>query len=296
MSYPEIKQIKRNPTLEGQVCLRQNVVYSTQTGENLKMTLFLPWNLEHPQIPKEPKPLIVFVQGSAWTTPDLDFEIPQLAQFAREGYIVTTVGHRDSQKGHPFPAYLQDVKCAIRYLRKHAGEYGIDTERVAIWGTSSGGNTALLVGTTGDDPRYETKEHAGYSDSVCAVVSCFGPTDLIGMMEDAQKVGNTAEFEFVASCLYGPDKSLWEERAKEMSPVSHVEPGRKYPPFLLLHGTADTMVSYDQMLRMYHKLCDCQADVEAYRIDGAEHELDFWSDEVYNVIAEFLRKKLDIAC
>lgn len=287
MVYPEITHIKNNPTLEGQVKLVQNVVYSTATGEDLKMTLFVPWNMDCPEIEKEAKPLLVFVQGSAWTTPDFDFEIPQLSAFARKGYVVATVGHRDTGKGHPFPAFLQDVKCAIRFLRKHAGEYGIDPERVAIWGTSSGANTALLVGLTGDDPRYETEEHQGFSDAVNVVAECFGPTDLVAM--GGENLENPM-FRDVIHNWFGPDSSRWVEMAREMSPVTHVEEGKKYPPFLLLHGTADPVVPFDQMIRMYHKLLDCGAEAEAYQIDGAVHEHDFWSGEVYQIIEKFIEK------
>lgn len=289
MTYPEIIHIKRNPALEGQVELYQNVVYSTETGTDLKMTLFVPWNMKFPEIEKERKPLIVFVQGSAWTTPDFDFEIPQLAMFARKGYVVATVGHRDTGKGHPFPAYLQDVKCAVRFLRKHSAEYGIDPERVAIWGTSSGGNTALLVGLTGDDPAYETSEHQGYSDAVNAVVECFGPTDMIAM--GGERMENP-QFHETAENWFGKDRSRWMEAAAEMSPITHVKEGKEYPPFMLLHGTADDVVPFDQMTVMYHRLLDCGVNAEAYQIDGAVHEHDFWSDEVYQRIEAFISKNI----
>lgn len=65
-------------------------------------------------------------------------EIPQLVQFVQAGYIVATVQHRSSIDGHPFPAFLQDVKTAIRFLRTNAQKYAIDPQQVAIWGTSSG--------------------------------------------------------------------------------------------------------------------------------------------------------------
>ncbi|MCB8600020.1 alpha/beta hydrolase, partial [Blautia sp. DFI.9.9] len=69
--------------------------------------------------------------------------------------IVATVQHRSALDGHAFPAFLQDVKTAIRYLRAHAAEYQIDPDRVGIWGTSSGANAALLTALTPNDPRYE---------------------------------------------------------------------------------------------------------------------------------------------
>ncbi len=289
----KINVLKNNPTMEGQIKLVQNIIYSKAGGEELPMTLFLPWNLDNESIKKEKKPLIVFVQGSAWTTPDREFEIPQLSAFARAGYIVATIVHRSALNGHAFPAYLQDVKCAIRYLRANADTYGIDTERVAIWGTSSGGNSALLVGLTGDAQEFKTEEYAEYSDCVCAVVECFGPTDLIamsGMMEDDEPA--VSDISYIMNGLCGGDQKKLPEVMKKMSPVNYVEKGKDVPPFLLLHGDSDTIVPYDQMTRIFEKMVGCEYDVEAWRIEGADHEGTFWSKDIYDVIREFLKKNV----
>lgn len=283
MLTPVIGHLPNNPTLKGQFSINQNVVYSTQTGMDLKLTVIQPWN---PQ--EERLPLVVFVQGSAWATPNFDYEIPQLALLAHQGFVVATVGHRDRREGHPFPAFLQDVKCAIRFLRKNAHQFGIDPDRVQIWGTSSGGNTAMLVGLTGDDPAFETEEHPGFSDKVSAVVSCFGPTDMVLLsaplmeMPEAKEMGNT---------LSGSsDPAAWLNVARQMSPAYLVEQGKAYPPFLMLNGTADFVVRPDQLEVMVEKLAAAGSCVEAYYVDGAEHEGNFWSPEVRRVIFDFLMK------
>ncbi|MBQ7840376.1 MAG: alpha/beta hydrolase [Lachnospiraceae bacterium] len=288
MSYPEISRLKCNPNLEDQFLLRQNVIYTDREGEPQKLTLILPWSVDVSNLPDEKLPLLVFVQGSGWTTPNFDFEIPQLAQFAHAGYVVATVGHRDHSKGNPFPAYLQDVKCAIRYLRKNAENYHLDPERVVIWGTSSGGNTALLVALTADDPRYETPEYAGFSDKVNAAVSCFGPTDMEAL---AEPLKHLPEYAMMAVSLSGSaDLATCEAVLKEMSPINHVEEGKEYPPILLLNGTADETVREDQLVSMYHRLLDCGAKAEAYLVEGAVHEGNFWSREVREIILEFLKR------
>ncbi len=289
----EIRHLSNNPTMERQVKLVPNVIYSTAGGEEIPLTLILPWNLDIPQIEKTKKPLIVYVQGSGWTTPDRDFQIPQLSEFARNGYVVASVSHRSALNGHAFPAYLQDVKCAIRFLRKHAGEYGIDESRIAIWGTSSGGNTALLVGLTGDDERFKTEEYAEYSDSVNAVVECFAPTHLAAMSEVADDEDyELSDIHYIMSGLCGGDMSIYENVVHDMSPVFHVKKDGKKIPYLLLHGDNDPIVPFEQMLLMYDKLKECGYDVEAWQIEGAEHEGTFWSDEVYHVIGEFLKKSV----
>lgn len=277
----DIPHLKNNPTQAGQFLLRQNVVYSTAAGEDLKLTLILPW------IIREKRPLLVFVQGSAWTTPDFNYELPQLAHFAAVGFVVATIGHRDYTKGHPFPGFLQDVKCAIRYLRSHAEEYGIDPDRVSIWGTSSGGNTALLVGVTGGISRYETEEYAGISDEVNAVVSCFGPTDMEAM---SRRFFAEDHINPMAAALAGStDPKAVMQVLRDMSPVSYVAAGRQYPPILMLNGTGDDVVPHSQMEIMYDALKSIDADVTAYYVDGAEHEGNFWTDQVKQIILDFLK-------
>ncbi|MCD7813646.1 MAG: alpha/beta hydrolase [Lachnospiraceae bacterium] len=286
-NYPEIHHLKNNPSLEGMAFLKSGIVYSKESGEEQTLDLLLPWSAREPELTSGRYPLLVFVQGSVWTTPDRENEIPQLSAYAREGFAVATVGHRNYQEGHPFPAYLQDVKCAIRYLRKNADQYCIDPGRVVIWGTSSGGNTALLVGLTAGDPRYETMEYADYSDAVSAVVSCFGPTD---MRDIINEYSEDPTMPAMLGGLYGPDQEKWQERICEMSPICHVQKDRTYPPFLLLHGDADPVVNFSEMVKLYHCLLDCGASVEAYQIEGGEHEGNFWSQEVRAVIREFLKR------
>lgn len=294
MSDLKINRIPNNPTMEGQVKLVQNIIYSTATGEELQLSLLLPWNLDDDSIEKTKKPLIVFVQGSAWCRPDREFEIPQLSAFARKGYIIATVEHRNCLEGHPFPAFLQDVKCAIRFLRKNADQYGIDQDRVAVWGTSSGGNTALLVGLTGDDPLYKTSEYEEYSDKVKLVAECFGPTDILAM-SDAMKMEFDTELGDMTSIAYGlcgGDFTRFDEIATAMSPICHVQKGKDDPPFLLLHGDADPVVPFSQMTSLFEKMKECDYDVEAWQVEGAVHEGNFWSDAVYQIIEEFIAQNI----
>ena len=287
MELPEIRHIPNNPSLEGMAELLQNVVYSTKAGADITLSLLIPWGARERG---DRLPLIVFVQGSAWTFPDLGYEMPQMADYARHGCVVAMVTHRNCLNGHPFPAYLEDVKAAIRFLKRNAGEYAIDKTRVCIWGTSSGGNTALLVGLTGDDPAYKTAECAEESDKVNLVVECFGPTDLPRML-GGQMWAEAEHAEIFKSLIGGRDTRAV---LSEMSPVSHVKPGETYPPFLLIHGDADELVPYDQMTVMLKALHDQGADVQAVCVDGAPHEGSFWSRELHGLIRSYILGKLQI--
>lgn len=280
-----IHEINNNSAMKGQVRLIENVTYSAADGEALKMDILAPWSQRYDYLESRPRPLIVFVQGSSWRRPTMGEEIPQLVQFVKAGYVVATVQHRNSLDGHAFPAFLQDVKTAIRFLRAYADKYTIDPQRVAIWGTSSGANASLLTALTPDDPRYETAEYSDQSDAVNAVVSCFAPTDVVDTFKNASQVPGSDVLQY---SLFGTDPSKWDDIKRQMSPLYQIKDGLKYPPFLLLHGDADKVVPYHQMEDMYHALQEHGVSVEAYRVKGANHERDFWSQTVYDIVKDFL--------
>lgn len=282
-----IKTFKYNPTLDGLARLVPNVVFSTTAGVELKMQIIRPWEDEKWTV-KQKWPCIVFLQGSAWTSPDVYYELPQLSHFARMGYVVASITHRSFHDGYHAPAFLQDSKTAIRFLRKNAEQYSIDPERVCFWGTSSGGNTSLLVALTGDDPRYKTEEYSEYSDSVKVAVDCFGPSNVLRLSELVEAHGDPAFFEGLAAGNPEERRNL----LKEISPLLILEKGKKYPPILLLHGDADTLVPYDESLNMYEALLNNGADAEMIRVEDGPHEHSFWSTELHAEIADFIKRKL----
>lgn len=286
--------IKNNPGFIGLAQFKPDVVYSTKRGQEIKMHLILPQSLVRVD-DGEKYPCIVFVQGSAWTFPDVTYEIPQLSEFARNGYVVATVTHRSALDGHRAPAFLEDVKTAIRYLRKNAAEYKIDTERIGIWGTSSGGNTALLVGLTGDDPSYRTDEYPEYPDHVKTVVECFGPADVPGLfygLAARNAEGTSPERGGLMEGLLSLDPEEQKRRMSLMNPVEKIVPGRVYPPFMLIHGDKDELVPYEQSEMMAEKLCEADIDTTLIRVEGAEHEGTFWSRELLGMIAAYLKETL----
>ena len=283
MAIAEMITLDNNPSLAGMAGLEQNIVYSQLTGQTL--TLIRPWQQEGEAPAK--RPLIVFLQGSAWTSPDLNYEIPQLSRYAQKGYAVATLTHRSSSQGHAFPAYLQDTKAAIRFLRANAERFGIDSERVAMFGTSSGGNTALLVGLTGDDPRYRTEEHAGFSDAVKTVIACFAPCDISAMvMEQYQMMAQHPAFEGLIGNMDPRDV------ARAMSPILEIMKDKKCPPIMLAHGDADELVPFDQSEKMYRALKQAGHRAHLIRVRNAPHEGSFWSGQLHEIIYQYLQETL----
>lgn len=288
---PEIITLKNNPELTGLARLLPRVVYSTAQGQELAGAMLVPWN----ENPKEPYPAIVFVQGSAWQSCDIYYELAQLAEYARRGYVVLTIVHRSSTANppHPFPAFLEDAKTAIRFLRKNAVVYHIDPDRIGFFGTSSGGNTSMLVAMTGDDPAYKTQEYADMSDSVRCAVECFGPADMCTLFDQWIPKDNAPvpdDAPAIARGLCGNQDP--QIVMKAMSPYHIAKANADYPPILMLHGDADELVPYDQGTVMYEKYLEVGADVQFIRITGAPHEDSFWSREVHAHILAFLDQHL----
>ncbi|HML48925.1 MAG TPA: alpha/beta hydrolase [Clostridia bacterium] len=273
-----------NPNLTGLATYVPDIPFAQFGEKTLRLQLLKPfWSS-----PQARCPLIVFVQGSAWTNPNPYHQIPQLSAFAQAGFVVASVTHRSREEA-PFPAFLQDVKTAIRFLRAHADEHGIDPERVGIWGTSSGGNMALLAGLTGEE--YGTEDYAEQSSRVQAVADCFGPADIRALIDQNfpeawNAPGNPMEE------LSGKPMAESVAVFDAMSPTLLIRPGMDLPPFLLLHGDADEAVPFEQSEQCYRTLLDHGYRAALYRVPGAPHEQGFWSQDLLSVILRFLQETL----
>ena len=277
--------ICNNPSMTGLVDLKANIIFAAPDGEELALQLLKPmWASEN----AKGFPLVVFIQGSAWTKPNQFWEIPQLSRLALEGFVIASVTHR-SYFSAPAPAFLQDVKTAIRFLRKNAAEYDIDPERVCAWGTSSGGNTALLLGMTGDDAAFETDDCAGFSSGVKAVVDCFGPTDLIKMI-DEQYAAQPRTDENLLWALAGRNEKTYKDTLTAISPAAYVAPGKSFPPFLILHGDNDDVVLFEDSEALYDKLTENGYAADLVCVKNAPHEGNFWSEELLEIIFDFIKK------
>lgn len=280
------KTIVNNPEMLKIVDLKTDIPFSCAGGENLSLQLLKPmWTSGGAGFP-----LVIFIQGSSWTKPNQFWQLPQLSVLARRGFVIASVTHR-SCWDVPAPAFLRDVKTALRFLRANAAEYDIDPARVCAFGTSSGGNTALMLGLTGDDPAFETDEWAGQSTSVSCVVDCFGPTDLIKMIDD-QYGAMPKNKENLLYALGGFDPQTYQQTLRQVSPIEYVKKDITLPPFLILHGDADEVVLYKDSEALHDKLIACGHSADLVRVTGAPHEGSFWSEELLGIIFDFIEKQL----
>lgn len=285
---PGMKTVMADHSDAFNVAYIRDVEYVNRNGMPLLMQMLIP-GIPRPGVESSRKyPLVVFVQGSAWGEQNCYVNIPQLTEIARRGYVVASVKHRASNVAQ-FPGFLQDVKSAIRFLRANAEKYGIDPERVAVWGDSSGGHASLMVGTTGDMEEFKTEDNKEQSDSVSVVVDFYGPTDAAQINNGPRNPVFIADKSKIPEdILFGGVVAEHPEIAQVGNPINYVSKDKDLPPFLIMHGDWDSMVPFNQSVLMYEKLTACNKTVEFYKVMGADHGLHFWTAEVMDIAIKFL--------
>ncbi|MER5523818.1 alpha/beta hydrolase [Streptomyces sp. NPDC002677] len=222
------------------------------------------------------KPLVVYVTGGGWQLADRTGNLAQRTYIADQGYAVASVQYRTVADGATYKDALADVKSAIRYLRAHAGTYGIDTDHVFVWGQSAGGYLAAMTGVTNGDKTYDIGGDLDRSSEVQGVVDEFGPADLSKLAADydrAAQDSNYAAGNASAQWVYGPGtgKSVKQYTAQVAAadPATHISSAT--PPFLLMHGSADPLVSPSQTLNLFTALKGKGVDAERVVLTGAGH-------------------------
>ena len=249
------------------------------------MHLLLPQN----ELTDKPIPIIIYVPGSAWFKQNLGGSIPQIMKFVEQsGYAAAIVGYRPSTVAKS-PAQLMDIKSSIRYLRANADAYNIDPSRVAIWGTSSGGHIASLVGLTEGIERFETKDNREESSSVKAVINFFGPTDFLRMDDFPSAIAHNEASSPESSVIGGPIQDPKNKsKVDEYNPLSYILEDKEYPPFLIMHGDSDHLVPFNQSLILYEALRDANHSAEFYKLLGAGHGNRFFTQQTMQIVLDFL--------
>jgi len=227
------------------------------------------------------RPAVVHFHGGGWRMgersslgPILDgFSLSPIEQLAEAGFVVASADYRLTDVV-TFPAQLIDAKAAVRWLRAHAGDYGVDPERIYAWGDSAGGHLAALTGLTARAPQFG-EEHPGpetaVGDDVAAVVAWYPPTDLERMGEQARPdaIARADDSGSRESLLIGAQLGDAPAKARAASPVSYVHADA--PPFLLIHGTADRFVPTAQSTGLADALARAGAAVELLLLADADH-------------------------
>lgn len=205
--------------------VKADVTYSRVAGEEMKMDIYVPKGNAGTSFPA-----VVVIHGGAWMSGKRQDMAALATQFAESGFVAATVSYRLAPK-HKWPAMLDDVQTAVRFLRSHASEYQIDPKRIGATGASAGGHLSLLLGFR--DTRIEKPaEYAGVSSKVGAVFNIFGPTDLRRDYPPA--------LDSLFETVLGKKKADSAEDIRQASPVEWIT--KSAAPVFTLHGEADPLV------------------------------------------------------
>ncbi len=242
-----------------------------------------------PYEPQEDYPLIVYVQGSGWQKQHLYQNLGDLIRFVEKGYAVALVEYRSSAVA-PIPAQAEDVKTAIRFLRKNAKQYRLKTDKIALWGDSSGGHTALLAGITGNDGP-DTPDYGEYSAEVSCIVDWFGPTDMVEMCKDLSVQDHADPNSNFGQAIGGYSALERPDLAQKANIMSYLSKEKDTPPILIMHGDRDHVVPFRQSCMLYEKLRELNKEVEMYKVQGAFHSFGgFHSEGAQEIVLSFIKK------
>ena len=264
----------------GRIDTLNGIVYSqiksTVAVRPLHMSLLVPRNTDL-------KPAIVYFPGGGFTSAAWDKFIEMRMALAQAGFVVAAAEYRTVPD--TFPAPVIDGKAAIRYLREHAKEYGIDPQRIGVLGDSAGGYMAQMMALTNGDKAFEQGDFLNQSSDVQAAATLYGISNLLNIGEGfpaaIQKVHESpavteallvhgSAFRDWPGAAIGSDK----QKALAASPMGHVN-GKK-PPFLIMHGSADTLVSPLQSAQLYKALKEEGNKADYVLLEGAEHGDGHW--------------------
>lgn len=267
-------------------------VKSLRAMHPLRMTLFIPRTTAK-------KPAVIYFPGGGFTSSDYEKFAEMRFALARAGFVVAAAEYRVIP--NRFPAPVEDAKAAVRWVRAHAEEYGVDPDRIAVLGDSAGGYITQMLGTTNDETGWDKGDFTHVSSAVQAVVSLYGISDLLSIGEGFDETIQAIHLSPAVTeslLVNGPAfKTLpaplceTPEAAHHASALYHVNGNE--PPFLLMHGTVDPLVSPLQSKHMYDTLKAHGDDVEFVMVKGAKHADLIWhQDAVIHRVITWLKSKL----
>jgi len=237
---------------QDRVNIREAVVFGTGGGRELRCDIF------------EPPPAVkngigvLLIHGGGWSQGDRSQLKGYGVLLGRRGYTCIASEYRLTGEAL-WPAQIEDVKCALRYFRANAAEFGIDPERIVVSGNSAGGHLSLVAGGTSAVSAFEgSGGNAEQPTSVAAVISFYPPTGL-----DRRSWGGMPS-------LFGPGAPV--ETLQQASPLTYAT--KDFPPTLLIHGNADEVVPAAEATNMYEALNAAGVPVEMHMFASQPHGFD----------------------
>ena len=241
---------------------------------------------------------MLYFPGGGFTSADHEKFLEMRYALARAGYAVAACEYRAVP--NKFPALLEDAKAAVRWMRAHASEFGVDVDRIGLLGDSAGGYVVQMAGATNGEKNWDVGDFKEVSSDVQAVVSIYGISDLTTIGEGIVNENVHASAAVTEALLLngpafkdfaGASVNADPLKAKAASPIGHVD-GTE-PPFLLMHGSGDKVVSPLQSKKMFEALQNKKVEAEYVLVRGAGHgDLPWYQPGVISRVVNFFDRHL----
>lgn len=236
---------------------RFDVEYGKAGGESLRLDAFVPQG-------KGPFPAVILVHGGGWTAgdksggPSKGYMYPMHEPLEKAGFAWFSINYRLAP-AHPYPAAVEDVLTAMRWVKAHAAEYRIDPARIAISGESAGGHLMALAVVRADA-----------NTQIAAAVPFYGSMDFTMIPKSVVKLPDNLAAFFGRPTLDDQTRKIMADA----SPIKYVKPG--LPPFLFVHGTADPKVRFVQSEVMLKRLREVGVPCELISVPDGDHGMRSW--------------------
>ena len=263
---------------QGRVSIKEGIVIGEGSGRSLKADIFLP------PLEEKNRPAVLFIHGGGWIEGDRSQLRGYGILLARLGFVCMCNSYRLSNESI-WPAQIQDVNCAIRYLRANATDLGLDPDRIGVSGNSAGGHLSLMAAATNYDQIFEGEGGSNEVSSEIKAVCAIYPPTTIRQLE----MPNPLENAFLM--LMG--KEAKKEDFDKASPLNYVT--EDYPPCMLIHGSTDSVVRLKDSTKFYEKLIEFNRPASLHIFSEEEHAFDGEPDygrAVADLQALFFKKYL----
>ena len=242
---------------QGRVSIKEGIVIGEGGGRSLEADIFLP------PLEEKNRPAVLFIHGGGWIEGDRSQLRGYGILLARLGFVCMCNSYRLSNESI-WPAQIQDVNCAIRYLRTNATDLGLDPNRIGVSGNSAGGHLSLMAAATNYDQIFEGEGGSNKVSSEIKAVCAIYPPTTIRQLEMLNPLEN--------AFLMLMGKEAKKEDFDKASPLNYVT--EDYPPCMLIHGSTDNVVRLKDSTKFYEKLIEFNRPASLHIFSEEEHAFD----------------------
>ncbi|PYS38379.1 MAG: alpha/beta hydrolase [Acidobacteria bacterium] len=241
-------------SITGSYRIVPNITYLTANNFDAKLDVYSRTDSQAPQ------PTIIFIHGGGWTGGAKEGQLFSLLPYLEMGWNAVNVEYRLARVSQA-PAAVEDCLCALRWVIRNAKQYGFDTTRLVVSGSSAGGHLALTTGMMPASAGFDRQCPGTEELKVAAIVDWYGITDVADLLDGENM--RTYAVQWLGSM---PNRV---EIAKRVSPLTYVRGG--IPPIISIQGDADPVVPYSHSVRLHDALKKAGIDQELITIPGGKH-------------------------